>query len=115
MDDLIAFVRRCLDEDERVIRDAADDYFYSDGHDVTVNRWFDRWSPDSPDRMLAEIEAKRRHIARWQEVDTLLTNTHDPSAIRNELLSVRRAYILVIQDDAQPYAGQPGWREEWLT
>lgn len=70
-----------------------------------------RWDPA---RVLAEVQAKRRHIARWEEVNALvLAEPDQPSMIRNELLSVRKAYLDVIKDDAQPYAGQPGWREEW--
>lgn len=69
-----------------------------------------RWDPA---RVLADVEAKRRHIARWEHVNELLADMETPSTIRNELLSVRRAYANAITDDAQPYAGRDGWREEW--
>lgn len=98
MDELVAWLRAQLDEDERVIQEAAEDYFYAEGHGRAVYRWFDRWAPDQPDPMLAEVEAKRALLdwaVAWLERDCAPWNA---DAIR--LL-------------AQPYAGRDGWREEW--
>lgn len=37
----------------------------------------------------------------------------DPVARMGELMSEKSAFMLVIYDDAQPYATRPGWRPEW--
>ena len=66
-----------------------------------------------PARELREVAAKRSHIERWREVDTWIAEDDRPTIIRNELLSVRRAYMLVLADDAQAYADHPDYREEW--
>lgn len=105
-DDMVAWLRAQLDDDERVIREAAapTEYFYADGHGAAVNRWFERWSPDNPDGMLAEIEAKRRILDR-------LIGEH--GLFRTDIASGTAKPV--IQLLAQPYAGRPGWREEWHT
>lgn len=64
-------------------------------------------------RALDEIAAKRMHIARWTHVNALLDDEPILNVVRAELLSVRRAYALVIADDALAYANQPGYRDEW--
>lgn len=129
--DLIAWLRAQIDDDEAYARNA-----FGDHNDAGPN-WHEEWSGalnigdtedliltnDSqvsrymarfdPARMLAEVDAKRAHIARWEHVTALLADAENPSAIRNELLSVRRAYALVIADDAVPYAARPGYQPEW--
>jgi hypothetical protein len=116
MNDLIAFVRRCLDDDERVTR--ADDtdknrcvsgtcYFatgISDGGDAGAAK---RWDPA---RVLAEVDAKRRILdeyVRWNEDDDLnWDNARDAATMASALLVAIKAL-------AQPYAGRDGWHEEW--
>lgn len=125
--DLIAWLRQQLDEDERRI------IAYRDGHagpcinyagqDPAAYDEYDschlhiQAAEATPYRDvrfgLAEVAAKRAHIARWEDVNRMLAEDETPGPIRNELLSVRRAYALVIADDAQPYADREGYREEW--
>lgn len=66
-----------------------------------------------PARVLAEVAAKRARINRWEQANRLLPEGESPSVIRNELLSVRRAYALVLADDAQVYDQHPDYRLEW--
>ncbi len=99
LDDLVAFLRARYDEAQHVIQQAAEDYFYADGHGRAVRAWFDHWSPDNPDGMLAEIEAKRA-ILDWI-VGELADDETDETA--QWLLRVK----------AQPYASHSGYREEW--
>ncbi|GIE35914.1 hypothetical protein Ait01nite_089590 [Actinoplanes italicus] len=95
MDDLNAFLRARLDEDEHRIRQAAEDYFYGDGHGDAVNRWFDRWSPQNPDGMLTEINAKRRMLEE---------------AVRLERYDGQFEFLELL---ALPYAEHPNYRPEW--
>lgn len=127
MDELIAFLRRCLDEDERValaVQAKGWDYssFVEHDNDATTlvasidigDRTFlgdygtedlrpselahiARWDPA---RVLAEVEAKRQML-------DFLDPTDAPEGEGKYV--AERAIVLL----AQPYAGQPGWREEW--
>jgi hypothetical protein len=128
VDDLFAFVRRLVDEDERVALAA------SDGDPSWVIRkpepgdpsWYSptllgkslisscdpatltpeegehiaRWDPA---RVLAEVKAKRRMLDRCE---------HDLRSFVGSPAQVATSY-LVVKQLAQPYAGQDGWREEW--
>jgi hypothetical protein len=124
MDDLIAFLRAQLDEDERVAREAGQDRpdwkfdHAFDGHypysrelgisagttqapgyvDPPQAEHIARWDPA---RVLAEVEAKRRILDDYEREDLTLSPEH-----WSTLEDVIRAL-------AQPYAGRPGWREEW--
>jgi hypothetical protein len=128
LDELFAFMRAALDEDERVAREAANNddslmpwsvhtedlghlvrvrydngysVIHSDGNiDQDEAEHIARWDPA---RVLAEVEAKRR-ILDWI----------DRTAISDQVTwsFVAEAPIRLL---AQPYAGQPGWREEWLA
>ena len=104
MDELVAFVRRCLDEDERVAREASpdctpDDPRASDADIRHVARW-------NPARVLAEVEAKRHILDRctryfqWPDMSRMVTD------------DLAAATVLLL---AQPYAGREGWREEWRS
>lgn len=126
MDDLLAFLRAQLDEDERVARAAtvgpwewgpsptAKLTWGVSGSDVPFGGWIlrvnDAGCPSThdaqhianwdPARVLAEVEAKRQLLSwamTWLERDCAPWNA---DAIR--LL-------------AQPYAGRDGWREEWAS
>jgi hypothetical protein len=101
VDDLIAFLRAQLDDDERVAREAAGPgYFYAEGHSDNVWAFLERWCPDNPKFVLDDIAAKR-----------LLLDFLDPTgAPEGEGKYVAKRAILLL---ALPYAGYPGWREEW--
>jgi hypothetical protein len=109
MDELIAFVRRCLDEDERVALQmtAEPGGFYLEAETesvniMTVGAFVHRWNPK---RVLAEVEAKRAIIEAEQ--DRVLEEGPLPERMR-DLIETDVLRLL-----AQPYAGQDGWREEW--
>lgn len=114
VDELIAFVRQQLDEDEGLARTAFAE------HNDAVDEWHEPWSGtveigpheddlncnDSgvsrhivnwdPARVLAEVEAKRRILDMYADYT-----------------AERRHLAPVIWALAQPYAGREGWREEW--
>jgi hypothetical protein len=150
VDELVAFVRRCLDEDERVARAASvgpwraspsirsvygpgsavvnmpgplpdwatyvvpPDSEGSEGIEPANAEHIARWDPA---RVLAEVEAKRQVLEAMEDQarEHLNTICNDPEA---EGRYVQRAEFYrqeVARLLAQPYAGQPGWREEWRT
>lgn len=123
MDDLVAFLCQCLDRDEQLIRQAAEDYFYADGHDDAVNRWFYRWSPDNPDGMLAEVKAKRRILDDYRIAVGAVRQSQRETGVdldrtnvgQQKLIAARDAFEAAVRAIAGPYAGWPGWREEWAA
>jgi hypothetical protein len=142
VDDLIAFLRAQLDEDERVAREAPGPEWRAGverdgepGHWRGVKADLVLLLPDAPIPMDHDVgsevlraefvndgkSAGRRavdHAVRW-----------DPARVLAEVEAKRRildlvtpgdyfggfgeAYVQVVQLLAQPYAGRDGWREEW--
>jgi hypothetical protein len=119
-DDLFAFVRRCLDEDEARTRKLL-----ADAQRTTLTlqdpRLLGKFIPgwhDWPDveqmctERLAEVEAKRRILDDHDILVSAIRRVDDVEG--NRLLHARReARESDIRWLAQPYAGQDGWREEW--
>lgn len=139
VDELVAFVRAALDEDERVAL-AADETrpgpwairpdstgvreIYSVSRDeergrdsnVMPDAWHSeaaehivRWDPD---RVLAEVEAKRRIL---DEASAVCDEVRNPTGAdhRTNARARQFAYEQVLRLLAQPHAGRDGWREEW--
>jgi hypothetical protein len=64
-----------------------------------------------PVRVLREVEAKRRTVARYEEA---VAGTHDAS--RTNAATWRPIVTVlepVLRDLALPYADHPDYREEW--
>lgn len=128
--DLVAWLRAQLDDDERIARGATEPgYFYSEGHSANVAAFLDRWNPDDPTFVLADVDAKRRII---DELDAMphyawdgrpeygcpmLTDPDTWAEVmaRPQVCDcgrdthVERSLRLL----ALPYAGRPGYLEEW--
>jgi hypothetical protein len=116
VDELVAFVRRCLDEDERKIaamereetRVRTAPIFQSHplgwlaGVDIFV----------SSKRWRAEVEAKRQVLALYADAVDRVRNPVSADA-RTAARVAQYELEQVITALAQPYAGQDGWREEW--
>ena len=143
MDELVAFVRACLDEDKRAILDRWD----SDGRARIATMWTGGepgyttvasdqsdgvWIADGrevddarhvlvlfdPARMLADVAAKRAILGLAQG----MLDEADEQDKRAELSIYeeggecqRTDARAIIRALAQPFAGRPGWREEWAT
>lgn len=117
VDDLVAWLRAQIDEDEQVAQGllgatkivGASPNFYGAGGPAADTYWahFD------PARVLREVEADRAIIAAYEHIDGLLADAENPSHVRNELLSVRRAYRVAIQHRAAARCDRPGYRDEW--
>jgi hypothetical protein len=132
--DLVAWTRAQIDEDERVARAARPGYFtpavlslfsaVGDAQHVTRH---------DPARVLAEVAAKRAildlHAPRELNFVRIPPGTGKDEAKRIFNETPKRVICSVCMEDlqpvdhpcptvrllAQPYAGRPGWREEWAT
>lgn len=109
--DLVEFLRRCLAEDEQTIIKASGDYLYGDGHGDAVYRWFERWSPIEPGPMLADVDIKRRILAR--HADCGLGHGYCDDGGKGWELDDGTPMCADKLDLAQSFAGREGWREEW--
>lgn len=108
VDELVAFVRRCLDEEERVIQRNCGQQGLSDDGDFPDYRTYtdaDTAAADDylhafrPPRMLAEVKAKRERLLCIES--DLADDESDETA------------QWLARVEALPFAGQDGWREEW--
>jgi hypothetical protein len=107
--DLVTWLRSQLDEDERGAREADAGFWYMDGHSPAVAEHIARWFPT---RVLAEVEAKRRILDRYDDCRVRL---EDPDYSVVEAAEQLREYEdFVLPALALPYADRPGYREgEW--
>jgi hypothetical protein len=119
VDELVAFLTRCLDEDERVARCVFRSRIRADGSQVMSID-----PPDCPEILVAQVinAPTAEHIARWScqrvlveaEVKRRILGLHHPidpcdaHGAAQETIPCDTLLAL-----AQPYAGQDGWREEW--
>ncbi len=94
MEDLIEFMLAQIERDERVIREAEADYFYSDGHGSSVDAWFDRWSPANSATMLPLMAALRKILDGFSW----------------EAGEVRAVAALA----SALYSERPGWNPDWI-
>jgi hypothetical protein len=133
MTDLVEFVRACLDDDERVAQ-AVDPRGWieatEEGHWNEFNQTeIDHIARHDPARVLAEVAAKRAILDLHAiTVTKVATAPFDPDTgePREPEYEVECAVCGWVNDDptsgcetlrllAQPFAGRPGWREEWAT
>lgn len=138
MDELVAFVRAQLDEDERVAQAAdsgrwlpedkgitfeyrADDFHGGEAQarlvaDTRANQWhIANWDPA---RVLAEVQAKRLILDLHTPIDGYDPNgpvcsTCGEAGDPGDEDAVTRWPCPTVRLLAQPHAGQDGWREEW--
>lgn len=105
VDELIAFVRQQVDEDERVASACPDKDWPQIGNGagaVHITRW-------DPARVLAEVGAKRRILDARDGADKQFRRDRNKSGFAAEA----DTFDYVVRTLAQPYAGRPGWREVW--
>lgn len=137
MDELIAFVRRCLDQDERVALQAPGPaWIAAVERSGSPGRWrginaelvtlpadpaevVHEWEPGA-EVVRAEPGSKAvAHIARWDPARVLaeveakrqILDLCAPEV--DEGTSGARIARLTIHMLARPYAGRAAWREEW--
>jgi hypothetical protein len=123
MDDLIAFLRARLDEDEQAAQYVLS--FEADGftweyqwarfgrHRGRVTRSSFEPGAPSPRRVLAEVEAKRRIVDECERKIRRMRLRVDQNG--DDIMSPGMAYLstTILGPLALPYAEHPDYREEW--
>jgi hypothetical protein len=133
VDELVAFVRRCLDEDERMARAASVGPWraspsirsvYGPGSAVVnmpgpLPDWATYVVPPDSEGSEGIEPANAEHIAHW-DPNRVLAEVDAKRHLLRELQACEqngrmsswdvRPMIAML---AQPYVGQDGWREEW--
>jgi hypothetical protein len=67
-----------------------------------------------PARVLREIDAKRRLLARYVEHERLDRETFDAEGQHaRSLVSLRAAYLDAVRELATVYTDRPGYRDDW--
>ena len=141
VDSLVAFLRQQLDKDEQVAREAADNdsgrWFVGDkwnvyraedctphedhetnelvvyGNIEVQSAHIARWDPS---RVLAEVAAKREILRRFESAAEWADTCRAEGRPEAEAHARHAGSLLeVIGILAQPYAGRPGWRDEWAV
>jgi hypothetical protein len=124
MDDLVTFLRACLDEDERVALEAA---AQTGGNVEIVAKNLDiifeclgrHWARHDPARVLAEVAAKRAivdlHSPSEGDCRTCahLTDDEDPDGNWYTDVLGEPWPCPTLRHLAAVYADQPGYRPEW--
>ena len=99
VDELVTWLRAALDDDDRNGQHSLNEVLGT------------RLEHDARFR-LAEVEAKRRILAMYEDACDRVRNPVSADA-RAAARVAQFELEQVIKALAQPYAGQPGWREEW--
>jgi hypothetical protein len=132
--DLVAFVRACLDDDERVARD-VDPQGWTEA--IEAGHWneldpteYAHIARHDPARVLSEVAAKRALLELHDgehycpELKTGVYPYDWPSAApwgsageawRHASSERFEGPCPTLRLLAQPFAGRPSWREEWAT
>jgi hypothetical protein len=116
VDDLLAYIRRCLDDDERKIAAMEREEMrvqtapIFQGHPPNWLAGVDIFV--SSKRWRAEVEAKRQILDLYDEVRDEVRN---PVSAEHRTNARARQFVLeqVIALHAQPFAGREGWQERW--
>jgi hypothetical protein len=100
---LAAWLLEQLDEDER-----QRPYYGDRCGNIHDDRCLMR--PGCPDRVALEIQSKRALVEFWSQA---YTNPKDPAFVGPAWDRVRANAQWTLRKLAEPYAGRPGYREEW--
>lgn len=105
MDDLVGFLKARLDEDEQAAREQDGTMPYAHQTGPMSARY-------SPERVLAEVDAKRRILDRAEFVAA-----HGPAVDHVRALDMTTGASAALRDAlrllALPYAQHPDYRQEW--
>jgi hypothetical protein len=126
--DLVEFLRARLDEDERIAKAAVGRIDEQTSYiEVSIQQAEDHIDRFTPERMLAEVEAKRRILDEHfgflhphGNPDRACRQCSDRRADEDPLchgrdrwLRLEPAPCLTVRLLALPYASDPDYREEW--
>jgi hypothetical protein len=131
VDELIAFVRTCLDDDEATAAIISSGGYMAQtwhagpdgpGHVGVLLFAEDRVIGDPPEAVERYDEpfaiviggrAEHRHIARWDPARVLAEVEAKRAILAHHELHAEPFPCRTMKLLAQPYADRPGWREEW--
>lgn len=117
MDDLVTWLRSCLDEVERVALQADGDaevkFIASDAKENGCPDAGAHIIKHLPSRVLAEVEAKRRILDRYAVALSVASPGSVVSFVRGQDDGYGEACLDAIRDLALPYADRDGYRVEW--
>lgn len=132
MDDLIAFLRARLDDDERIARAATDGPWTIRSlgrHDLsTVVKGVEllaqidgsraasnsvHMAVHDPARVLAEVDAKRRILDAYEEVAAKFTESWSAVVAYDRLAGAMNSLRRTIELLALPYADHPDYQDAW--
>ncbi len=115
MDDFLSFTRARLDEDKQVALGAMEPgYFYADGHTSNVLTFLERWNPDDPRQVLAEIESKLQMLDLHTPAVPLNPSYGCPTCWEGaEDGGPMRVPCPTLRLIAVAYAGHPNYQQEW--
>lgn len=115
MNDLIIWLRAQLDEDERIAQ-SLDDYDEY-GNDLAVGGCMgypcERYLAIGKLRVLAEVDAKRRILDRWEALEAELMYWRSIGDEDAAPVATAYAFEQVASLLALPYADRPGYEEAW--
>ncbi|WP_338704296.1 DUF6221 family protein (plasmid) [Streptomyces sp. Q6] len=120
MDDLVQWLGKQLDEDERVARGTGEEgrrgepfrvFAGESGAGVIGPGVVEHIARHSPARVLREVDAKRQVLAIVQvHIDAAASTDYMLSGPAKMALVVLKPVVVAL---AMPYADRPGYREEW--
>jgi hypothetical protein len=113
IDDLIAFARARLDEDEAVAKAAhlrAGDH-WNDGEDILFPEVLAVIARHDPARTLREVEAGRRILARYEDCLVRMEDPGYPHAVARD--QAREYEDFVLPNLIASWSDHPGYRQEW--
>lgn len=122
MDELIDFLKHCLDDDERIARKAAGTvweerafHWHADGHEVRPQE-IEHITRHEPNAALADIAAKRKILELLAIAEQHLDKVRR-TAPEYRLVAFaeapRDALLCAVRALASAYAHLPGYRPEW--
>ena len=114
MDELIAFLKARLDEDEQLALNAGSGEWYEELQESAFgNASLAHAGHHAPARVLREVAAKRAILARYERG---ISGDLPEWQAGRELIEAGLAILLgVIRDLAAVYSDHPDCREEWST
>lgn len=111
MSDLVEFLRARLDADAAYLRDGTCNCWQPTTDGKCENL------PDCPARILREIDAKRRMLDRYADLQRLHADPQDVERRGERNRATREGYLhaleIVFRDLASVHADHPDYRKEW--
>lgn len=112
-DEIVAWLRARLDEDEKAAADARDDvesWWQDPAQDSPAELHIARHSPE---RVLREVEAARRVLDMWQDPDTIEESINYAVSSADYQIASADTVDRIVRVMASAYADHPDYRAQW--